>query len=196
MWQSGADLDETGQELVGSVLRRVRQMGELVDRVIHSSLVGTPLQIELADGDALVGDVLLELQHELDRSEAVVAVSALGPILADVEQLRSVFRNLLANAIRYRSPARPLQVRVDVHEGSLERRFTVSDNGRGIHSADRERVFAMFERLDSRMPGSGIGLATCRRIIEGHGGRVWLDDGIDGGLAVHFTLPAQHLLGR
>ena len=107
-------------------------MGELVDRVIHSSVVGTPLQIELADGDALVGDVLLELQHELDCSEAVVAVSALGPMFADVEQLRSVFRNLLANAIRYRSPARPLQVRVDVQEGSLERRFTVSDNGRGI----------------------------------------------------------------
>ncbi|MET0903389.1 MAG: HAMP domain-containing sensor histidine kinase [Acidimicrobiales bacterium] len=195
VWQSGPDLDETGQELVGSLLRRIRQMGELVDSVIQSSLVGRRLQIELADGDALVGDVVLELQHELDCSEAVVEVSALGPILADVEQLRSVFRNLLANAIRYRSPARPLQVRVDVHDGSLERRFTVSDNGRGIHSADRERAFAMFERLDSRMPGSGIGLATCRRIIEGHGGRVWLDDGIDGGLAVHFTLPAQHLLG-
>ena len=143
-----------------------------------------------------VGDVLLELQRELNRSEAVVGVAP-GPIFADVEQLRSAFRNLLANTIRYRSPARPLQVRVDVQEGSLERRFTVSDNGRGIHSADRDRVFAMFERLDSKMPRSGIGLATCRRIIEGHGGHLSGSTmaSTAASLAVHFTLPAQHLLG-
>ena len=171
-------------------------MGELVDSVIQSSLVGTPLQIALSDGDALVGDVVLELQHELESSEAIVAVSPLGPILADAAQPAWCSATCTRTAIRYRSPGRPLQVRVEGHDGPLERKFTVSDNGRGIHPADRERVFAMFERLDSRMPGSGIGLATCRRIVEGHGGHVWLDKGIDGGLAVHFTLPAQQLLGR
>ena len=164
-----------------------------MDRVIHSSVVGTPLRIELADGDASVGDVLLELQHELDWSEAVVVVSPLGPILADVEQLRSVFRNLLANAIRDRSPARPLQVRVDVHEGPVERRFTLSDNGRGIPPADRERVFGMFERLDTWESGSGIGLG---HLPTGHRGSRRPHRARCRGvrrqfLAVHFTLPAQ-----
>ena len=72
----------------------------------------------------------------------------------------------------------------------------MSDNGPGIPVPDRDRVFTMFERIDSRTPGSGIGLAICQRIIEAHGGRIWLDDGSDGGLAVHFTLPAQNLLGN
>ena len=194
--QAGAVLDETSQEIVSDVLRSVGQMSRLVDGLLRSSQAGVRLQVELADGDALISDVMRELQPDLDAAEGIVTVAPLGPVIADVQQMRSVFVNLLANAIRYRSMARPLRVWIDVHDGPLERTFIVSDNGPGIPVPDRDRVFTMFERIDSRTPGSGIGLAICQRIIEAHGGRIWLDDGSDGGLAVHFTLPAQNLLGN
>jgi signal transduction histidine kinase len=125
--------------------------------------------------------------------EAQVTVVPIGRLVGDAGQLRSVFTNLLSNAVRYRSPERTLQVSVEVDDGPFERTFTVRDNGRGIPPADRERSFAMFERHDASIPGSGIGLATCQRIIDGHGGRIWMSDGIDGGLAVRFSLPAQVL---
>lgn len=192
--QAGPALDERSQELVGTVLHRVGQLSQLVDGLLCYSRAGVRLNVESGDGDALVRDVVRELQCELDAVEAMVTVAPLGPVVADLEQLRSVFRNLLTNAVRYRSEDRPLRVWIDVLDSAVARTFTVSDNGPGITSSERERVFRMFERLDSRRSGSGIGLATCQRIVEGHGGRIWLDDAPGGGTAVRFTLPAQWLL--
>jgi PAS domain S-box-containing protein len=187
----GADLDEPAQELVGAVLRTAGQMRNLVDALLRCSLAGSGLQIERQNGEELVSEAVASVRSEPDLAEAVVMAAPIGPVVADLEQLRSVFRNLLVNSARYRSPDRPLRIAISVEDGPVERTFTVADNGRGIPVPDRERVFAMFERLDTRGPGSGIGLATCQRIIEGHGGRIWLDDGMDGGISVRFTLPAQ-----
>ena len=194
--RAGPELDETSQELVGALLRGIGGMSDLVDGLVRCSLSGVGLQVELGDGDALVGEVVDAMESELEAVDAVVAVVApIGKVAGDLAQLQSVFRNLLGNAIRYRSPDRPLRVWIDIDDGSVERTFTVRDNGSGLDPVDRERVFGMFERVDRATPGSGIGLATCKRVIEGHGGRIWVGDGVDGGVAVHFTLPAQHLIG-
>ena len=193
--QAGSDLDETSQELVGAMLRSVGQMAALVDGLLQCSRSGVGLQVEVADGDVLVGEAVTAVRETLDAAQAVVTVAPIGTVAGDLAQLRAVFCNLLANAARYRSSDRPLRVWIAVADGSIERTFTVSDNGRGIDPLYRDRVFAMFERVDPHVSGSGIGLATCQRIIEGHGGRIWLDDGVDGGIAVHFTLPAQHIIG-
>lgn len=196
MLQAGSGLDEASQAVLSDILRGVGKMGDLVDGLLRCSVAGVRLHIEVADGDALVAHAIRELQVELDQAEAVVTVAPIGTVVADLEQLGSVFRNLLTNAVRYRSVDRRLRVWVDVCEGPVERTFTVSDNGRGIARGERDRVFAMFERGERGVSGSGIGLATCQRVIEGHGGRIWVDDGIDGGTAVGFTLPSQYLLGN
>lgn len=190
----GPDLDEAGQHLVGSVLRGVGQMSQLVDGLLQCSRAGHGLQIDHLDGDDLVNQAVDEARAEFEAEGAVVDVSLVGPLVGDPDQLRSVFRNLLSNALRYRAPGRPLRVSIDVEDGARERTFVVSDNGRGIVPRDRERVFGIFERLDPSVPGSGIGLATCRRIVEGHGGHISITDGKDGGTAVRFSLPDQPAL--
>lgn len=193
--QAGADLDEASQVLVVEMLQSIGQMAALVDGLLATSVSGVGLHVEVADGDALVSEALAAVRAKLDAAEALVVVAPIGAIAGDVSQLRSLFSNLLGNAARYQSPGRPLRVWIDVTDGPIERTFAVTDNGRGIDPLDRDRVFALFERVDRQVSGSGIGLATCQRIVEGHGGRIWLGDGVDGGISVHFTLPVQRVIG-
>jgi signal transduction histidine kinase len=188
-------LDHTSQELVGRILKSVGRMSGLIDSLLQHSGAGVGLHVVYTDGDVLVDEAIEELRPELDAIDGVVTAASIGTLMVDPGQLRSVFRNVLRNAIRYRSPERPLRISIYADDGPVQRTFTVSDNGRGIPPAHRHRVFGMFERLDTRESGSGIGLATCRRVIEAHGGRIWIDEGADGGVAVHLTLPAQPRVG-
>jgi PAS domain S-box-containing protein len=192
---AGPSLDHTSQELVGRILKSVGRMSGLIDSLLQHSGAGVGLHVVYTDGDVLVDEAIEELRPELDAIDGVVTAASIGTLMVDPGQLRSVFRNVLRNAIRYRSPERPLRISIYADDGPVQRTFTVSDNGRGIPPAHRHRVFGMFERLDTRESGSGIGLATCRRVIEAHGGRIWIDEGADGGVAVHLTLPAQPRVG-
>ena len=101
--------------------------------------------------------------------------------------LGEVFENLLANAASYRSPERALVVRVAVRRDGSDVVVRFVDNGRGIAPDDRGRVFEPFRTAGERC-GTGLGLPICRRIVEAHGGRMWIEDGDDGGTAVVFTL--------
>ena len=106
---------------------------------------------------------------------------------AEPTALRRVFQNLLSNAVKFGLRDGP-RVRLSAEREGAAWRFTVADNGPGIASEDRERAFAMFERLGARQTGTGIGLAICRRIVERHGGRMWVDEAPEGGAAFHFTI--------
>lgn len=191
--RAGAQLDETSQEVLATLLRGLGRMSHLVDGLMRCSVAGVRLAIDAVDCDVLVEQVVDELRIELDTADAMVSIAPVGVVVADGEQLRSVFRNLILNAVRYRSPERRLHIWIDADDEHVERQLTITDNGMGIAPQDRDRVFGMFERASSDAAGSGIGLAHCQRVIEGHGGRIWIEDGLDGGTAVRFTLPAQRL---
>jgi len=115
----------------------------------------------------------------------------LPPVQADPAQLRQVMTNLLTNAIKFRSE-RPLEVKLSGVQVGARVHFALSDNGIGVAPEQTERVFRMFHRLHSRsaIEGNGIGLAICRKIIEMHGGRIWLETVPTGGTMVQFSLPA------
>jgi signal transduction histidine kinase len=102
-----------------------------------------------------------------------------------------LFQNLIGNSVKYRSPDRPLAVDIGAERCSDGWQFSVSDNGAGLESDEAMRVFTMFYRGSSASgrPGSGIGLAICKKVVEGHGGRIWAEPRDDGGTVVHFTLP-------
>jgi PAS domain S-box-containing protein len=142
------------------------------------------------------GQVLRLARDNLARaiadSGAAVESGDLPVVLADGSQLMRLFQNLVGNAIKYRDAARPPRVRIDARATDGEWHFTVADNGIGIEPQYFERIFRVFQRLHSRseFPGTGIGLAVCKRIVERHGGRIWLESTPGEGSTFHFTLPA------
>jgi light-regulated signal transduction histidine kinase (bacteriophytochrome) len=104
-----------------------------------------------------------------------------------------LWQNLVSNAIKFRAPDRPLEVTIEVERDGAEWRFAVSDNGIGIDPQFADKIFVIFQRLHTRdtYGGTGIGLALCKKIVEFHGGRIWLDTDYAGGARLRFTLPAR-----
>jgi signal transduction histidine kinase len=115
-------------------------------------------------------------------------VGDLPEVRADPRQLRRVVQNLVGNALKFRGEDPP-RVEIGAERGREEWVVSVSDNGIGIDRENARRIFAMFSRVERRVEGSGIGLAVCRRVVEAHGGRIWVEPVEGGGSAFSFTLP-------
>ena len=137
-------------------------------------------------------DVCADLRASLDDAGARLVVAELPDVCGDARQLRRVLQNLVANAVKFRSE-RPLRIEVTAQRDSREWVVGVRDNGIGIRREDVAHVFDMFSRVAPNVDGTGIGLAICRRIVEAHGGRIWVEPADDGGSLFRFTLPADEM---
>jgi len=160
---------------------------ELIDCVLAYARAGV-LRIEQVDLAQLVSEVEQDLRVSLDDAGAAIEVGELPEVEGDPGQLRRVLQNLVANALKFRSEAPP-RVDVSAQRGSREWVVTVRDNGVGVEPAEAGRIFGLFSRGTTSVEGIGIGLAMCRRIVEAHGGRIWVESGDGGGSAFRFTLP-------
>jgi signal transduction histidine kinase len=189
-------LRDDGQELLGGILREVGSMKRLLDGLLD--LARSPAEIERGpvDADEVVAGVLARLHAHIADAGGRVDVDRVGQVDGQELMLTELFENLLVNALTYRSPERAPVVRIVVRRdepgdagepGAPGVVVRVVDNGRGIAPADREQVFEPFRTVGERC-GTGLGLPICRRIVEAHGGRMWIEDGDDGGTAVVFTL--------
>jgi light-regulated signal transduction histidine kinase (bacteriophytochrome) len=141
-----------------------------------------------------VETVLTNLQAAIEESRAQVLYETLPTVTADRSQLVQVLQNLIANAIKFRGTEPPV-VRITAKKKDREWVFSVADNGIGIAPEHAEVVFAIFKRLHTRTeyPGSGIGLSICKKIVEHHGGRIWVESEPGRGCTFVFTLPVQIL---
>jgi signal transduction histidine kinase len=135
-----------------------------------------------------IAEVCADLRGALDDAGACLVVGELPEVDGDPRQLRRVLQNLLANAVKFRSD-RPLRIEVSAHRGSQEWVVSVRDNGIGIRREDVPHVFDMFSRVTPNVDGTGIGLAICRRVVEAHDGRIWVEPAEGGGSVFRFTLP-------
>lgn len=166
-------------------------MQALINDLLAYSRVGTRGKPFVpADCAAVLAGVLADLNVALQESGAVVTHAALPSVRADATQLMQLFQNLIANAIKFRGE-RPPEIRVGAERGAGEWVFSVRDNGIGIEPQYFERVFGVFQRLHTRReyPGTGIGLAICKKIVERHGGRIWVESQPGQGSTFYFTLP-------
>ena len=160
---------------------------ELVEGVLDYARSGE-LSAEDVPLQDLVGEVAVDLGPLLEDAGATVVVGELPEVHGDPRQLRRVFQNLVGNALKFRRDEPP-QIEISARGGSHEWIVTVRDNGIGVDREHASRIFAMFSRLEPRVDGSGIGLAVCRRVVEAHGGHIWVEPADGGGSAFRFTLP-------
>ena len=166
------------------------RMNALVVDLLEYARVGGRARRTAVDLGAVVAAVVEDLDAQLAGSGATVRVGDLPEVTGDETMLRALLQNLLANAVKFTaaSGVAPV-VSVACDEISDGWRVAVDDNGPGVPPADRERVFGLMERAASTVDGLGIGLSTCRRIVEAHGGLMGIDDSDAGGASVWFTLP-------
>ena len=128
------------------------------------------------------------------KAGAEVTYDLLPTVLGDASQLIRLFQNLIGNAIKFRS-REPLKIHVSARHRGDEWIFSVRDTGIGIDQKQVERIFVIFQRLHSRQeyPGTGIGLAICKRIVEQHGGRIWVESELQKGSTFRFTIPYKEI---
>ena len=188
-------LDDQGKEFLGYVHQGALRMRELVDALLAYARVDTRGEpFRAVSLEKVLGDALLNLHEAVRASGAVVSFGRLPTVEGDATQLVQLLQNLVGNAIKFHGPDRPT-VRVEAERLGPEWTVSVRDNGIGIPPAYHDRIFGIFQRLHTReeYEGSGIGLAVCKRVVERHGGRIWVEStGRPGdGTTVHFTLPAE-----
>jgi signal transduction histidine kinase len=170
--------------LIGASTERARA---LIDGVLTYARAGE-LERDRVALHALMADVAEDLRLILQEADATLDVGELPEVQGDARQLRRLLQNLVGNAVKFRGGAPP-RIEVSALRDDAEWVVTVRDNGLGVDPDHATRIFAMFSRLNGETEGSGIGLAVCRRVVEAHGGRVWVEPAVGGGSAFRFTLP-------
>ena len=183
----GADADD----FIGFAVDGAKRMQRLISDLLAYSRLDRPAPAtEPADAGKALTDALSALAVSLAESGAKIEAKDLPSVRADYGQLTQLFQNLVGNALKFKS-AEPLVVRVEAESVGGLWHFRVTDNGIGIDPQYFEKVFIIFERLHgAEVPGSGVGLALCRKIVQRHGGRIWLEQSPAGGTAVNFTFLA------
>ncbi|NIM93271.1 MAG: PAS domain S-box protein [Anaerolineales bacterium] len=168
------------------------RMQRMVADLLAYSRVGTRgARFEWTDCQAVLDQALTNLTIAINESAAEVTNDPLPNVFADRTQLEQLFQNLIGNALKFRSKASPI-VHVAAEEVEDGWRFSVRDNGIGIRPEDSERIFIIFQRLHTaeEYPGTGLGLAICKKIVERHGGRIWVESEVGKGSTFYFTLPS------
>jgi chemotaxis family two-component system sensor kinase Cph1 len=146
-------------------------------------------ELRLTDAEAALSIAMVNVRAAIEDSGAVIRHSPLPTVYADPVQLVQVFQNLLGNAIKFRNSLPP-EIDVGCEEDPGEWTFSVRDNGIGIDRKYADRIFQVFQRLHNKKdyPGTGIGLAICKKIAERHGGRIWVSSQPGQGATFHFTI--------
>jgi signal transduction histidine kinase len=182
--------DPVVAELVGATHQAGQRMAGMISTILDYARSGAVLRPTEVDLDEVLSHVLDDLAPAIGRRSAVVRREPLPQVVGDATQLYAVLLNLVSNAVKFTPPDRAPEVAVTAARGDGEWRVAVTDNGRGIPATGRDTVFVLHARGDSSVEGSGIGLATARRAVEAHGGRIGIDDAPGGGTTIWFTLPA------
>ena len=190
-------LDERADKYIHYITDGSMRMMQLINDLLDYSRVGRgALNPEVLPLEPLLKQVISDLQNQIQATQAEIHVCERLPVLSgNSVQLRQLFQNLIGNSLKYRSEAPP-KITVDASVEGTFWQISVTDNGIGIPSEFAERIFVVFQRLHVReaYEGTGIGLAVCKRIVEHHGGKIWVESQPGAGATFHFTLPAASML--
>jgi PAS domain S-box-containing protein len=187
----GDKLDEDAKEFMGYIVDGAGRMKQLIEDLLAYSRVGTRgKNFQRVALEAPLRRAIGNLRAGIEEAGAAITYDALPTVQADELQLSQLFQNLIGNALKFRSTSVP-RIHVFSKEKENEWEIVVQDNGIGIEPAYFERIFMVFQRLHSKgeYPGTGIGLAICKKVVERHDGRIWVESRVGEGSGFHFTLP-------
>jgi PAS domain S-box-containing protein len=186
-------LDKDAEDFINYAVDGANRMQRLINDLLDYSRVTTRgKKLERVDVGSIVGQVFANLQQRIEESHSIITQDDLPVIEADESQIIRLFQNLIENALKFRSDTPP-RVHISAYKEGGFHVFTVSDNGIGIDSQYADRIFRIFQRLNTSQdyPGTGIGLAICKRIVERHGGKIWFESEAGNGSRFFFTIPIK-----
>ena len=197
-FRSASQLDHKSAECLQFTVAAAERMGLLIDALLDYSKAGevsnrplSPLRM-----DEVLKGALGNLNGSIEENKAIVSHDPLPAIMGDKTHLEQLIQNLVGNALKYRRQDFP-RVHISARQSGKEWLFSVSDNGQGIPQQYQTQIFELFKRLHGQQyPGTGIGLATCKRLVERYGGRIWVESDVGKGSTFFFTLPASSELYR
>lgn len=185
-------LDSDADEFIGFIVEGAMRMQQLIEDLLAFSRLGSrPTQMASVDSAKVVQTARANLEKLANQAGIRFEVGPLPTVWGDSAQLVQLFQALMSNAIKFRRGDQPY-IKIAAEQREAEWEFCVTDNGIGIEPQYFQRIFVIFQRLHSKAdyPGTGIGLAICKKIVERHGGRIWLESEIGSGSTFYFTLPA------
>jgi PAS domain S-box-containing protein len=182
-------LDEHEKQYLKFIKEGVTQAQRLIKDLLEYSLAGRRKSFEEVDVSCVLTEVFANLKIAIEEACCIIQYDPMPKIMANHLGMVQVFQNLIINAIKYRSD-RPLEIRINAKSDDDQWIFSVKDNGIGIEAPYQERVFDMFQRLHAKTEysGTGIGLAICKRIVENHGGKIWVASTHGEGTTFYFTI--------
>jgi len=189
----GRDAGADAAEYAGYIVDGVERMSSLIHDLLQYSSSGSSatLPSEPTSAEGALSEVLFALSASIQSSSAKVTYDPLPRVWIEKHALITLLQNLIGNAIKYRGDRAP-EIHVSAEPADGNWRFSVRDNGIGIHPEYRERIFGIFKRLHGKeIPGTGIGLAICQRIVQWHGGEIWVESDPGAGSRFFFTLPKE-----
>lgn len=189
-------LDKDADEFIAFAVDGARRLQEMITGLLSYSRIETRKgSFEKVNTAEILGKVISNLTIAIEENGAIITSDRLPGIYADEAQFIQLFQNLISNSIKFRGSEQPV-IHVSAERKDAEWLFSVRDNGIGIAPEYKDRIFNIFQRLHGReYPGVGIGLSVCRRIVERHGGRIWLESEVGKGTSFYFTIPAEQGIG-
>jgi len=187
------NLDRDADEYLHYIVDGGKRMQDLIHDLLEFSRVNTKGgKFRTIEANAVVEDTLAALLPQTQAAGVTIIVDPLPAVMADPVQLRQVFQNLISNALKFRKPDVPVEIHISAEQLKDKVEFSVADNGIGIEPQYFEKIFVIFQRLHAmdKYEGTGIGLAIVKRIIDRHGGRIWVESEPGKGSTFHFTIPA------
>lgn len=188
----GGQLDERADKYIFYIVDGTTRMQQLItDLLTYSRLGRAEFELKETDVTGVLHKTLQDLEVAIRETNASVTWDTLPTMAVDGSQINRLFQNLIGNALKF-CQADPPQIHISAQRQGHEWHFTITDNGIGIDSQYLERIFLIFQRLHTRSeyPGTGMGLAICKKIVENHNGRIWATSQLGQGTTFHFTLPA------
>ncbi len=184
-------LDQMATVYLGFLSQSALRMRALITGLLEYSRLGKDKLLECVDCNQILQECLFDLKAYIQENQATVTSNDLPQLQAYSLELKLLFQNLISNALKFRQKNIPPQIRITAVQHANSWIFSVADNGIGLDERFREKIFVIFHRLHPKAAyeGTGIGLAHCRKIVELHGGKIWVEAHPDGGSIFRFKLP-------